>query len=335
VGSGWYIRRMPAWLDDFLAALRRWRARLPALWCGRVAEAVWTRGVYRPRHGLGRLLSRRSPALVYRLYAPRPAQTNGALPLLVLLHGCQQDAASFAAGTRMNRLAERKGFAVLYPEQNSSFNPLRCWNCYRPRDRRGEGEAALIAGMIDKICADYAFDRRRVYIAGMSAGAAMARVLAARHGALFAACGLHSGVYNSAAKAPADDVDFVPTIAIHGTADTVAGRADFDQLAAQLAQGLAARESVEQIDGRACTRREYSRDGRVYLLGYAIEGLRHAWSGGDSAYQFNDGAGPRASELIWEFVSRYRRDPDRLSSPREAPWREWARRARILVRLSR
>ena len=298
--------------------------------------------MFRRRHGLGRLLSRHSPALVYRVYVPRPARTNGALPLLVLLHGCQQDAWSLAAGTRMNRLAERKGFAVLYPEQSSTFNPLRCWNSFRPRDQRGEGEAVLIAGMIDKICSDYALDRQRVYIAGMSAGAAMARVLAASHAALFAACGLHSGaVYNAAASAaPAGHVGSVPTIAIHGTADNVAGPADFDELAAQLAalnakrdsvQSFAARESVEHIGGRACTSREYSLEGRVYLLSYSIEGLGHAWSGGDPAYRFNDSAGPRASELIWEFVSRYRRDPDRMSLPRESPWREWARRARTLV----
>src|SRR6185503_1424120 len=414
---------MHAWLEHSVAALRRWRRRLPghkdahrvltvgmawvhsfvsplfgAVWPtrhrrgghlrsrfeGAVADVLgwlraalrrallWARAAWAKIHGAGRrgidaavallrvLSHRRAPiwiervhrrsrrlarpaaALRYRLYVPS-ASAQRPLPLLVMLHGCNQDAAAFAAGTRMNRLAERRGFAVLYPEQSNRLNALRCWNWFRARDAR-EGESELIAEMIASVCAENAIEPRRVYVAGMSAGAAMARVLTARHGALFAACGLHSGVMYGAAASAAQvastmkhgsaaspeataralaaalpgDEGVVPTIAIHGTADRVGNHLNHAQLTEQLlafadsgnVRPSTSRhtEHIERIGGRVCTVREYERGGRLYLRSCLIEGLGHAWSGGDAAYPFNDETGPCASELIWDFVSQHRRD---------------------------
>ena len=390
---------MHAWLEHSVAALRRWRRRLPGhkdahraltvgmawvadvlgwlraalrralLWARaawpkmrdagdrRIDAAVallrvlshrrapiWIEGVHRRR----RQLARPAAALRYRLYVPSSGAQRP-LPLLVMLHGCNQDAAAFAAGTRMNRLAERRGFAVLYPEQSNRLNALRCWNWFRARDAR-EGESELIAEMIASVCAEHAIEPRRVYVAGMSAGAAMARVLTARHGALFAACGLHSGVMYGAAASAAQvastmkhgssaspeataralaaalpgDEGVVPTIAIHGTADRVVNPLNHAQLTEQL---LAVADSgnvrpstsqhtehIERIGGRVCTVREYERGGRLYLRSCLIEGLGHAWSGGDAAYPFNDEAGPCASELIWDFVSQHSRDERRAGA---------------------
>jgi poly(hydroxyalkanoate) depolymerase family esterase len=313
---------------------------------------IWIEGVYRRRRSLGRRLTRPAAALRYRLYVPS-ASAQEPLPLLVMLHGCNQDAETFAAGTRMNQLAERRGFAVLYPEQSNRLNALRCWNWFRARDAQSEGESGLIAEMIANVCAEHAIEPRRIYVAGMSAGAAMARVLTARHGALFAACGLHSGVMYGAAASAAQvastmkhgsaaspeataralaaafpgDEGVVPTIAIHGTADRLVNPLNLAQLAEQLLAfadsgnvrpGTSPHtEKIERIGGRVCTVREYERGGRLYLRSCLIEGLGHAWSGGDAAYPFNDDAGPCASELIWDFVSQHSRDERRAhtSSP--------------------
>jgi len=300
---------------------------------------IWIEGVHRRR----RRSSRPAAALRYRLYVPA-AGAQAPLPLLVMLHGCNQDAATFAAGTRMNQLAERRGFAVLYPEQSNRLNTLRCWNWFRVRGEPNESESELIAEMIENVCAEHAIEPRRIYVAGMSAGAAMARVLTARHGALFAACGLHSGVMYGAATSVAQvastmkhgsaaspeataralaaafpgDEGVVPTIAIHGTADKVVNPLNHAQLTQQLlafadlgndrASESRHIENIERIGGRVCTVREYERGGRLYLRSCLIEGLGHAWSGGDAEYPFNDEAGPCASELIWDFVSQHRRD---------------------------
>ena len=332
-GSAEIMRRATALGHRLSSRLRRRRAPL------------WIAGVHRRGHRIGRRLrvSGDFSSLAYKLYVPT-ASAAEPLPLLVMLHGCNQDAATFAAGTRMNQLAARRGFAVLYPEQSSRFNALRCWNWFRARHPGGEGEPELIADMIVRVCADHAIEPRRIYVAGMSAGAAMARVLTARHSTLFAACGLHSGVMYRAATSAAQvastmnhgsaaspkttalalaaqsaSVDVVPTVAIHGAADRVVNPVNLDQLTAQfvaLDERVNAEEDsksrysegVSHIDGRACTVREYVRGGRLYLRSYLIEGLGHAWSGGDPAYPFNDGTGPRASELIWDFVSRYQRE---------------------------
>src|ERR1700731_3652372 len=103
----------------------------------------------------------------------------------------------------MNALAEEGRFAVLYPEQGKHSNPLRCWNWFDSASLAGQGEAALIARLIDQVKERRPIDPRRVYVVGMSAGGAMACVLAVRHSRLFAACAIHSGMMYGAASSPA------------------------------------------------------------------------------------------------------------------------------------
>jgi poly(hydroxyalkanoate) depolymerase family esterase len=279
------------------------------------------------------------PGLGYRLYLP---PHDGRLALLVMLHGCKQNALMFAEGTRMNRLADAHCFAVLYPEQSSDANPLRCWNWFDHATLEGDGEAGRIARLVEHVAAQYPIDRSRVWVAGMSAGAAMARILAVRHANLFVACAVHSGVmYRSARSAlqalttlrlgshtspeealmrgrhPSGQLTpFVPTLVIHGDRDAVVNPVNARQIVEQ-ARLLAAREELESLggplerrfssNGRSYIQRDFSRAGAVLIRQIMIEGLAHAWSGGDTRHPFNDSAGPSAAELIWDFISHHRR----------------------------
>jgi poly(3-hydroxybutyrate) depolymerase len=138
----------------------------------------------------------------YRLYVPpnsSPAPSEAA-PMVVMLHGCTQTPEDFAAGTRMNALAERHGFLVLYPAQAANANGQKCWNWFRPEDQeRDRGEPSLIAGMTRKVASEYRVDERRIFAAGLSAGAAMAVILGATYPDVYAAVGAHSGLPFSAA----------------------------------------------------------------------------------------------------------------------------------------
>jgi poly(hydroxyalkanoate) depolymerase family esterase len=140
--------------------------------------------------------------LGYRLYLPSGSSGRDSLPLIVMLHGCRQDSLSFAEGTRMNALAEEGRFAVLYPEQSKHSNPLCCWNWFDSASLAGQGEAGLIARLVDQVKKRRPIDPRRVYIVGMSAGGAMACILAVRYSRLFAACAIHSGMMYGAASSP-------------------------------------------------------------------------------------------------------------------------------------
>ena len=137
----------------------------------------------------------------YKLFRPRARPPAGQRTLVVVLHGCAQDADDIARGTHFNDLATNVGFEVLYPEQPQSANALKCWNWYLPeQSTRGNGEAAIIAELTTKIIADEAIDAKRVFIAGISAGGAMAANLAADYPEMFAAIAVHSGLPALTAK---------------------------------------------------------------------------------------------------------------------------------------
>jgi len=261
-----------------------------------------------------------------------------------MLHGCSQDALSFAEGTRMNALAEDGRCAVLYPEQNKHSNPLRCWNWFAPAALSGEGEAGLIASLIERVTERRPVDPRRVYLVGMSAGGAMACLLAVRHSRLFAACAVHSGVMYGAARSPmqalaamrsgpsaasiaearriacvAGESEFVvPTLVIHGDRDTTVNPVNADQIIELLKAraecidrsggGLSASDEHRmESGGRTYRQQDYMQHGRIVLRKVLVEGLGHAWSGGDSRHTFNEADGPDASRLILDFVTQYRR----------------------------
>jgi poly(hydroxyalkanoate) depolymerase family esterase len=319
----------------------------------RPRESGWIRGLFPQAPRAGAAHRQQS----YALYVPRGVKRRVAL--LVMLHGCSQDAQSFAEGTRMNELAERRRFIVLYPEQSRRANPLACWNWFH-RDPGGKGgEAARIAALVRSICLRYPIDRSRVYVAGMSAGGAMSAILALTHGALFAACAVASGVMygaadsaagavrtlhegsrrspaalaEEAAAAPSRALGFVPALVIHGAADSVVHPRNADQISAQFSRfaelmsepprslELAADRTIA-IHDRPWRQRDYQRDGQLVLRELLIEGLAHAWSGGDSRHAFNDPAPPDASRLVWEFVSRFRR-PAGARWPVTRFWCRW------------
>jgi poly(hydroxyalkanoate) depolymerase family esterase len=290
-----------------------------------------------------RLVPRRHD-LGYRLYLPTGSSRRGTMPLAVMLHGCQQDPLSFAEGTRMNLLAEEYGCAVLYPEQSKRSNPLLCWNWFEPTSLAGQGEAALLARLIHQVTLRRPIDPQRVYVAGMSAGGAMACLLAVRHSRLFAACAIHSGLMYGAANSPAQalaamrsgpspaSVDksrrlvretnesaIVPTLVIHGDRDTTVNPVNADQIIEQLklraedlvdpSAGLLLMSEVRRVEsgGRPYRQQDWTQQGRIVLRKMVVEGLGHAWSGGDPRFDFNDANGPDASRFILDFVMQYQR----------------------------
>jgi poly(hydroxyalkanoate) depolymerase family esterase len=179
-------------------------------------------------------------AYAYRLYQPAQADSSAfsePLPLIIMLHGCKQDAADFAQGTAMNELAGQHGCIVLYPEQPAKANALRCWNWFDTAHQgKGVGEPGMLAALTRKLLKSHNADPARVYIAGLSAGGAMAAVMAGLYPELYAAVGVHSGVPTGAASGVISALSvmrrgarrtarigeresLMPTIVFHGGAD--------------------------------------------------------------------------------------------------------------------
>jgi poly(hydroxyalkanoate) depolymerase family esterase len=320
-------------------------ARLLPRWL-RKAIAIGLPGLSKPavpsRFIKARFKGPHGSHLSYRLFLPSGSARNDSLPLMVMLHGCRQDALEFAGGSRMNSLAEESRCAVLYPEQSAGSNPLRCWNWFESASLEGQGEAALIAALIEQVAHRRAIDSRRIYVAGISAGGAMACILALRHSELFAACAIHSGLMYGAAvsslRAFAAMQDgptsasieaayrllssapgvVVPTLVIQGDADTTVNPVNADRIIEQLqrrAESLDPDEPVaaappRQIlaGSRPYLRQDFLQRGRIILRKILVEGLGHAWSGGDSMHAFNDTQGPDASRLILDFAREFQRE---------------------------
>jgi len=270
------------------------------------------------------------PQMRYWLYLPkRLSPPEG---LIVMLHGCQQTATQFAQGTRMNLHAEKYGYAVLYPQQLVSHHAQRCWKWYERATQTGGGDVPTVISMIHKVLAQYPIDRRRIYVAGISAGAGMANILALNHPGLFAAVGLHSGpvfgaghntltgigVMRHGAGLHADmaahvilqrqpDFPGMPAILIQGGSDDIVRPINQAQLMRQSLL-LNRLSGPPKITDKPRSRLHDFYVGRKLMLRVAhIEQLGHAWSGGDATLPFNAKAGPDASKLMLDFFARHQR----------------------------
>ena len=261
----------------------------------------------------------------YKLYVPH-RQHAGRRPLLVMLHGGTQDADDFAAGTRMNVLAEEHGFLVAYPSQCKSANPSLCWNWFKPEDQvRGAGEPSIIAGITDEIVAEYDIDPQRVFVAGLSAGGAMAGVMGATYPEVYAAVGVHSGLpYRSATDVASafsamrgdpglqrrqrktgprsDHALRVRTIVFHGDADQIVHPSNAAKIIEAKTGDTVERAKVRSSASRAYTR-AVTRDktGTVVVEQWLIHGSGHAWSGGSADGTYTDPHGPDASRELLRF----------------------------------
>ena len=260
----------------------------------------------------------------YRLYIPASgaADLKG---LVVMLHGCTQTAEDFAAGTRMNEVAEKHGLLVAYPAQTGGDNSMSCWNWFRPGDQtRDAGEPAILAGLTESLREEFGIPRDRIFAAGLSAGGAMAAILGETYPELYAAIGVHSGLAHGAAtdvvsafgamqgqggaarRAPRGVAEQGPRVIVfHGTADTTVHPANGDQVIASHGGDLATMERVDAAgadDRRGATRRIAKRaDGTIGLEHWLVEGAQHAWAGGDARGSSTDPRGPDASAEMARF----------------------------------
>lgn len=298
------------------------------------AAGVFTEGLFKHRQG----------DRFYRLFVPDHPQ-GGPMPLLVMLHGCKQNSADFAIGTQMNQLAREQGFVVLYPEQPKNANSLCCWNWFKRRhQQRDSGEPALLADLTRRVIQQHDIDTRRVYVAGLSAGGAMAAILGHVYADLFAAVGVHSGLPRGAAHdvasalaamkdAGASDhpwaresfrpgaakaaallplVPLVPTIVFHGDHDTTVHLRN-SELVVQAALGDAASEPQGTTEtGRSALGLQYTRSvyrdevsGRSLVEHWVVHGVGHAWSGGNANGSFTDARGPDASREMLRFFAEH------------------------------
>lgn len=262
----------------------------------------------------------------YELYAPKIAKTTVApLPLIVMLHGCGQSPKDFARGTGMNALAEEFGFFVLYPAQARQAHINRCWNWFKPSDQaRDSGEPALLAGLTQKIMAEHPIDPARVYVAGLSAGASIATILARAYPDIFAAVGVHSGLAAGAAHDAATAARAMqmgatgqrhatpmPTIIFHGDADKVVNPRNGRFVALRAVEPYRSLDRTQRT-GRPAGGRAFVRTthrvgrGRAYVDHWGVVGSGHAWSGGHAAGSFTDPSGPDASREMVKFFLRHR-----------------------------
>jgi poly(hydroxyalkanoate) depolymerase family esterase len=281
----------------------------------------------------------------YKLYVPASysGEWDEPVPMVVMLHGCTQSPDDFAAGTRMNAIAEQHGFLVVYPAQAANANGSKCWNWFRSEDQsRDHGEPSLIAGITREVASNYRVDKRRIFVAGLSAGAAMAVILGATYPELYAAVGAHSGLPYGAARdmpsafgamkgggavasipnLPATPMarrpqaeHGVPTIVFHGdrdhTVDARNGAAIVEQATVGRSDEPRLRASVHEgaaSGGRTYSRTVYADAGnRPVVEQWVLHGAGHAWSGGSPRGSFTDACGPDASaEMIRFFYSQQR-----------------------------
>jgi poly(hydroxyalkanoate) depolymerase family esterase len=277
----------------------------------------WTTGIVSGAFGIRR----------YWLYTPSKLLRNERLPLVVMLHGCAQDAQTFAASTKMNRLAEVERFMVLYPEQDRLSNLQNCWNWYDLRSGRAQREANSIVSAIKHICQTKPVDLRRMALVGISAGASMASLLAVGQPERFQAVVMHSGVGPGLASSSATvlgamrgrrvAVPLAPLgvglhlpalLVVQGSADTIVAPSNGAQVAQMWADregGHAGQPRIVQRGKRyASMVTDYRNRRQIVATLCVVDGLGHAWSGGASGVSHSDPMGPDASRMAWTFMKK-------------------------------
>lgn len=264
----------------------------------------------------------------YKLYIPS-GYAGEPLPLVVMLHGCKQNPDDFAAGTGMNALAEQHNCFVAWPAQAQKANGSNCWNWFEGgHQKRDRGEPSIIADIVRKVMREYRIDAGRVYVAGLSAGGAMAAIMGAAYPDMFAAVGIHSGLPVGAAHdvpsafaamkngsgkgkcaAPAATM---PAIVFHGDRDSTVHKRNGDDALAQCnanpASGRIAIERGKVPNGRSYTRAmAHDEAGVTIAENWTIHGAGHAWSGGRTAGSYTDPKGPDASREMMRFFLSHAR----------------------------
>ncbi|MEQ6205015.1 PHB depolymerase family esterase [Sulfitobacter sp. HNIBRBA2951] len=267
----------------------------------------------------------------YRTYIPA-SSVMGVTGVVMMLHGCTQTPEHFATGTGMNVLAEQHRFIVVYPAQSRGGNAQSCWNWFSRGDqRRGKGEPSILAGIASSVAKVHGVLRDKTFVAGLSAGAAMAVILGETYDDVFAAVGAHSGLPTGAAKDVASAFSAMAgaaldpgpqpepavstrTIVFHGTADATVHPSNGAAIARRAA-GLNARQSIETECNGTTAGRRFTRiissdlQGKPIVEYWAIEGQGHAWSGGQASGSYTDAKGPDASaEMIRFFYNSTDKD---------------------------
>jgi poly(hydroxyalkanoate) depolymerase family esterase len=274
----------------------------------------------------------------YMLYIPSGYDGARQLPLVVALHGCTQSAADLAAGSRLNVAAERDTFLVAYPEQSPDAHPMKCWNWYLPEhQKRDDGEPALVAGITRQVQQQYSVDTTRTFLAGISAGAALAVHTAVAYFELYRALALHAGVPYRAAASMAEALEVLqsgiadpqahvfparaqfdiiartlPVIIFHGQRDALVAVRNGEQLARQwlalhrvhpdAASNGGVTTAGTSLGGYHYTRTVHTNEHAQTLVElWLVDELGHAWSGGSRDGTYTDAAGPDATAEMLRF----------------------------------
>jgi poly(hydroxyalkanoate) depolymerase family esterase len=276
-------------------------------------------------------------SMTYKGYVPTSYKRGTAMPLVVALHGCTQSADDFRALTHWDKVAEAKGFIVVFPEQSTDRNQLKCWNFFQTAHmQRGSGEPSMIAGVTKWVQDHYTVDPKRIYVNGLSAGGAMSSVMAATYPDVYAAAGIGSGCeyaagaacagYKGADPTQAGNQAYqamgqyhraMPVIVFQGDQDTTVPPINAQQIVQQwlvtddLADDGAANGSIptspsgvrsDRSAARACTVTSYADGhGGQLIESWLVSGMTHAWSGGDATQKYSDSTGPDETGAMYAF----------------------------------